>query len=84
MLADKNIVFEFETNKLESKNKNISNTQFESKSLDNMLEIGKITGKSDQKQPQLFKEKKLTIEEFYRQSPDVKLGRSSRLSRKYL
>jgi hypothetical protein len=56
-------------------------TQFESKSLDSMLDIGKKM----QKSPQLLKERMLTIEEFYRQTPEnVNPGRSSRLSRNFI
>ena len=55
-----------------------TSNQFESKSLDSMLEIDKKMHKS----PQFLKDRMLTIEEFYRQSPEnIHTGRSSRLSR---
>jgi hypothetical protein len=46
-----------------------------------MLDIGKKM----QKSPQLLKERMLTIEEFYRQTPEnVNPGRSSRLLRNFI
>lgn len=78
----KNIVLEFETQKYDINQKNSTpklSHQFESKSLDSMLEIGK-----QRRSPQMLKDRRLTIEEFYMQTPEhANPGRSSRLSRNF-
>jgi hypothetical protein len=87
VIHDKNIVLEFDVNKYESKstipNSSLTNSTqnlFESKSLNDMADVTTKIPKT----PLLLKDRMLTIEEFYRQTPEQSIpGRSSRLSRKY-